>query len=1161
LNGQYLGATNPVIVSGSGAAGTLGALTTISGGGGMNLGYGNIGVNNLVLAGDTVIGANSSNWQLGKSGLGLSGNGYALTKLGSTLFYVWQNATTSPSQVTIGGGSVYFCENTNALGSASITLTNNGGLDTWNNNIPDVGSYPFSSGNPGLTIHNNLTVGIGGGRLINDSAAYNGSHANYDTYRGTVTLNANLTIANTATRGGGIGRITLTGPISGSGGIICNQATTNITALSGASTYTGPTVLNSGILQLSTIQQGGGTYTNLDGVTLDVPNQSGSGTLPMSALVLGSASGSTLSLSRVTALSTTTPLITATNLTLNGTITVTLAPGLYATAGQYPLIKYTGSISGGGSLVVGSASVRGSASISNNVANNSIDLVIPGANPVFWVGNVSTNWDINTTANFKYLGSATTYQQSGVLGDAVTFDDSTTKTNVFLTTPLSPTVVLVNTTNTYTFSGTNLTGASSLVKNGTGTLVLSNLNNNFTAGAFVGNGTLRMSFTTNASLFNNYAGPVTVASGGTLDMGSNNPTAMTVNISGSGVGGNGALQGNYSGGGAAIGPSIVNLLTNATIGGNNRLDIRSGSKTLSAANPNTTLTKVGAGYVGLVAATVNTNVGDITILGGTLSYQTSTAGLGGTNNTIYVGGSGTLGFYAATVPLVKNIVFSNGASILVESGNTVGQNVFAGPVRLDGGTMTVKGNYYNGLYFSNSISGPGSLALQYQSYVYLAASNTLTGTITVPNCGASNGGRGTRLSFIGNGSAMTANQIYLQGIVSGQPYAGWISMDTPSGVLTLGTNQQLRGDNGAYVRGSVVAPAGSSLAVGQAGNTNYQYMIIGTNLTLQGGSTNYMAIYKTATLTTNSQLYVTNALTLGGTLVIATNGAVTPLVAGDSFKLYFAGGTSGAFTNVGPAPGPGLVWDTSALASSGTISVKAVSVSPTTTTIGYGNNPTLTASSTLSAPVNYQWFDYNTNAIVNATNAALTLTKPAVAASGNYSCVISKGGAVSTAVASLTVTQASLVITATNISKNFGTTYTFSGTEFVNSPLAAGDSLTSVSLSSAGAPSGATAGTYPIVPSAAVGTGLVNYSITYNNGTMTVVQTVNLTPTNIVSSISGSTLTLSWPADHIGWLLQSNSVSLANTNFWFNVPGSDTTNLINISLNPAQTNVFYRMKY
>ena len=72
---------------------------------------------------------------------------------------------------------------------------------------------------------------------------------------------------------------------------------------------------------------------------------------------------------------------------------------------------------------------------------------------------------------------------------------------------------------------------------------------------------------------------------------------------------------------------------------------------------------------------------------------------------------------------------------------------------------------------------------------------------------------------------------------------------------------------------------------------------------------------------------------------------------------------------------------------------------------------------------------------------------------------------------------------------------------------------------------------------------------------------VNTTPTNLVVSVTGSHLTLQWPMDHTGWTLQSNSVSLSNPNNWFTVPGSSTTNEAIININPAQSNVFYRMSY
>ena len=80
-----------------------------------------------------------------------------------------------------------------------------------------------------------------------------------------------------------------------------------------------------------------------------------------------------------------------------------------------------------------------------------------------------------------------------------------------------------------------------------------------------------------------------------------------------------------------------------------------------------------------------------------------------------------------------------------------------------------------------------------------------------------------------------------------------------------------------------------------------------------------------------------------------------------------------------------------------------------------------------------------------------------------------------------------MTITANSFSKVLGATYTFLGTEFVPTGLVAGDNVTSVTLTSAGAPAGAAIGGYPIVPSAPVGTGLGNYTIGYSNGTLSVV--------------------------------------------------------------------------
>jgi len=82
-----------------------------------------------------------------------------------------------------------------------------------------------------------------------------------------------------------------------------------------------------------------------------------------------------------------------------------------------------------------------------------------------------------------------------------------------------------------------------------------------------------------------------------------------------------------------------------------------------------------------------------------------------------------------------------------------------------------------------------------------------------------------------------------------------------------------------------------------------------------------------------------------------------------------------------------------------------------------------------------------------------------------------------------------LTITANLISKIYGQIVNFTGYEFTTSGLLSGDNVTSVTLTSLGAPAAANvAGSpYGITPSAAVGTGLSNYDIVYVDGTLTVV--------------------------------------------------------------------------
>src|SRR5207248_1028299 len=88
----------------------------------------------------------------------------------------------------------------------------------------------------------------------------------------------------------------------------------------------------------------------------------------------------------------------------------------------------------------------------------------------------------------------------------------------------------------------------------------------------------------------------------------------------------------------------------------------------------------------------------------------------------------------------------------------------------------------------------------------------------------------------------------------------------------------------------------------------------------------------------------------------------------------------------------------------------------------------------------------------------------------------------------LVIEAATLGITANNQTKTYGNTFTFTGSEFTISSgtLYFSDTVTSVTLSSAGAAATATvAGSpYTITPSAAVGSGLGNYIISYHDASI-----------------------------------------------------------------------------
>jgi len=70
-------------------------------------------------------------------------------------------------------------------------------------------------------------------------------------------------------------------------------------------------------------------------------------------------------------------------------------------------------------------------------------------------------------------------------------------------------------------------------------------------------------------------------------------------------------------------------------------------------------------------------------------------------------------------------------------------------------------------------------------------------------------------------------------------------------------------------------------------------------------------------------------------------------------------------------------------------------------------------------------------------------------------------------------------------------------------------------------------------------------------------------PTNIVASVNGNMLTLTWPESHTGWTLQAQTNNLATglTGTWTDVPNSELQNSYSTTIDTANPTVFYRLMY
>jgi len=286
-----------------------------------------------------------------------------------------------------------------------------------------------------------------------------------------------------------------------------------------------------------------------------------------------------------------------------------------------------------------------------------------------------------------------------------------------------------------------------------------------------------------------------------------------------------------------------------------------------------------------------------------------------------------------------------------------------------------------------------------------------------------------------------------------------------------------------------------------AGESVGNYAIIQGTLSL---SSNYTLTYTAANLTINQRSLTITAnnqsKTYGSTLAFAgTEFTSSGLQNGEtigSVILSSAGSPATAVVNTYPiapsaaAGGTFLAGNYAIIYSDGTLTVgeKILTVTAENKSVTYGDaTPVLTytmtgfangeTESTSVSGLPILSTGYTSMTQVSSSPVLISVTTGTLV-SANYSFSFFDG--------SVNINLKGLTIIADNRSKCFGDSDSFTGTEFTSSGLINGDTANSVTLTSTGTAQGANPGTYTIISSAAAGSGLTNYNITYTNGTYTV---------------------------------------------------------------------------
>lgn len=612
----------------------------------------NVGANSNVAGRNvTVDGAFNVtiNSTLAGTGTDLSDGG-SLIKNGTGTLFLQGDSSTWGGRLTINSGSVEINKGF-ALGSNDGRTTIAGGASTGRLNIKggiNVSENLYLEGRASAASPH--LVNLSGSNTIASAIRLASGGTNYgiESTAGSLTIGGDIAYANasvTSLRLGGAGNGVINGNIGGTGSAINVVKDGGGTwSLNGIDGYTGSTTISAGRLNLTTAHTGNGAITINDGATLGVRVTGAGQTLSSTSLTLGGTTGGSLDFETGAFGNPTAPIIIADAFSTADTSVISIkSTAAPLSIGQFTLVDYNGAIGGSGfaGLTLGALPARVAANLAEDTVNSRLVLNVTAFDVPKWTGANGTAWDIDDgtgtgTLNWQEANSglATRYLQGSAGTDSVIFDDSAVPSaaSINLTTTLTPAAVTVsNSTIDYTFTGAgHLSGATSLQKQGSGTLILTNTSaNDYTGTTTISAGTLQIG--DNVTIGGGSIGTGNVITDGTFLL--NRPDAYTV---GAAIGGSGTIVKQGSG--------------TATLNGNNSFAgaVTVATGTLKLGNSNA-LGSTAAGTTIQSGATLDVNgrvtpAGEIVTVSGTgvldggAIINTGTGGAGvGVKNVVFAG--------------------------------------------------------------------------------------------------------------------------------------------------------------------------------------------------------------------------------------------------------------------------------------------------------------------------------------------------------------------------------------------------------------------------------------------------------------------------------------------------------------------------------------------